>query len=62
MESIPDDWSQFVECMAEVHGVALDDRRHAEVVVEFQRIAALARLVIEFPLAAEDEPAPAFRP
>jgi len=62
MEQTPDDWSQYVECMAAVHGLVFDDCRHAEVVVQFRRIAALAHLIMEFPLATEDEPAPVFRP
>lgn len=56
------DWPQYVKIMAAVHRMKLDDERAAEVVVQMQRIHVLAQRFLEFPLAADVDPAPTFRP
>lgn len=58
----PPDWSVYVDNMAALHGFTLDASRNAGVVVQIQRIEIMARDVMEFPLDAEMEPAPVFRP
>jgi hypothetical protein len=56
------DWSAYVDAMAALHDLKLDPARRAEVVRQLERIEVLARCVTEFPLAAEVEPGPVFRP
>jgi hypothetical protein len=56
------DWPQYVKAMAALHRLALDPTREPEVVLQMQRIHALAQLFLDFPLAAEIDPAPTFRP
>ena len=55
-------WSQYVKAMAAVHRLTLDPTREAEVVLQVQRIHAQAQRFLDFPLAAEIDPAPTFRP
>jgi hypothetical protein len=56
------DWPAYVDAMTALHGLRLDPARRAEVVRQLERIEVLARRVTEFPLAAEVEPGPVFRP
>lgn len=56
------DWSAYVDHMAALNGFALDAGRRAEIIVQLQRIEVMARQLEDFPLAAEVELAPVFRP
>lgn len=62
MNPHPTDWSAYVDNMAALNGFELDDGRRAEVIVQLQRIEAMARQLEDFPLAPEIEPAPVFQP
>ena len=56
------DWPAYVDAMAALNGLELDPARRDEVVRQLARIEALARRVTEFPLPADVESAPVFRP
>ncbi len=56
------DWSAYVDNMAALNGFELDVARRANIIVQLRRIEAMARQLEDFPLAAEVEPAPVFRP
>lgn len=56
------DWPAYVRSLSALHGLDLDPARQAEVVTQVERISAMAQLLAEFPLDAEVEPAPVFRP
>ncbi|MBL8484561.1 MAG: DUF4089 domain-containing protein [Rhodocyclaceae bacterium] len=60
--SEPMHWPAYVAVMAEVHGLALTPARQAEVALQLQRIAALAQVLLDYPLDAQDESAPVFVP
>jgi hypothetical protein len=62
MNAEPFDWPAYVDRMAALHGLRLDEARRAEVVRQLERIEALARRFVDFPLAAEVEPGPVFLP
>ena len=55
-------WANYVDTMAALHGFALDAGRRAEIIVQLQRIEVMAQQLEDFPLPAEIEPAPVFRP
>lgn len=55
-------WADYVDNMAALNGFQLDAGRRAEIVVQLQRIEVMARQLEDFPLPAEVEPAPVFRP
>ncbi len=44
------DWAAYVAQMEQVLGVALDDERRAELLVQFTRIAGMAAPLMAFPL------------
>lgn len=56
------DWSSYIDTMAALHGLTLDAERHAAVVRQMTQIETLAQRFVDFPLEAEVEPAPVFRP
>ena len=56
------DWPSYVDTMAALHGLTLDAGRRDEVVRQMAHIETLARRFVDFPLAAEVELAPVFRP
>ena len=56
------DWDAYVDSMAALHGLVLDAQRRSEVSTQLQRIEALARQFVDFPLGPEVDPAPVFRP
>ncbi len=56
------DWSAYVDTMAALNGFELSAARRAEIILQLQRIAAMAELLENFPLDAALEPAPVFRP
>jgi hypothetical protein len=62
MSSSPYDWPAYVDGMAALNGLRLDPARRAEVARQLERIEVLARRVMDFPLEAEVEPGPVFRP
>ena len=53
---------EYVARTAELINLPLDPEHRPGVVVNFERIAAIARLVTEFPLPPEVEVAPVFEP
>jgi hypothetical protein len=55
-----DDIEAFVTAAARIIDLPLAPAHQPGVVMNFQRIAALARLVNEFPLASDVEPATVF--
>lgn len=55
-------WASYVDTMAVLNGFELDAGRRAESIVQLQRIEVMARQLEDFPLPAEVEPAPVFRP
>ncbi len=56
------DWNTYIAAMAALNGLTLDGERRDEVALQLERIAAMAQQVMEFPLDAEVEPGPVFRP
>jgi hypothetical protein len=53
---------EYVDRTAELINLPLEPENRQGVVVNFERIAAIARLVTEFPLPPEVEVAPVFEP
>jgi hypothetical protein len=58
MNSIPD----YVDAAAEFLNLPINSDYRPGVIANLEMIADIARLVTEFPLEAEVEPAPIFRP
>lgn len=58
----PFDPDAFVRTVAPVVGLSLTPDERSAVAVQMARIQALAQLVLEFPLAPQDEAAPRFEP
>ena len=52
----------YVDIAAAVIGLPLDPAHRPGVILNLQRIAEMAALVMAFPLPEETEPAPVFRP
>ena len=52
----------YVDAAAALIGLTIDPAHRPGVVVNLERIAQMAALVMEFPLPDEAEPAPVFRP
>lgn len=61
-ELTPDEIEAFVDQMAAMVGLPIPPDCRAEVVANVKRTAAIARLVLEFPLPVEGESAPRFEP
>lgn len=55
-------WPAYVDAMAALQRLPLDDARRAEVIRQMANIEILAQRFMDFPLEAETEPAPVFRP
>ena len=53
---------EYVDRTSELINLPLNPEHRPGVVVNFERIAAIARLVTEFPLPQEIEAAPVFQP
>ena len=53
---------EYVDRTAELINLPLEPEHRSGVVVNFERIFAIARLVTEFPLSPEVEVAPVFEP
>ncbi|MEB3268215.1 MAG: DUF4089 domain-containing protein [Leptolyngbya sp.] len=56
------DCATYVEQTAALLGLTLPDSIKAGVVVNFERLVAIAQPVVNFDLTATDEPAPVFHP
>ncbi len=52
----------YVRAALALQGYAFDDAEIAEIVLQFSRLDAIARTVLDWPLPFASEPAPAFRP
>jgi hypothetical protein len=60
--TVPINWPSYVDAMAALQHLPLDATRRAEVIQQMAQIETLARRFVDFPLEAEVEPAPVFRP
>lgn len=56
------DAESYVDAAARAVGIALRPVERRDVVIQFERIHAHARLVLDFDLGSEDELAPRFEP
>jgi hypothetical protein len=56
------DWASYVDTMAALHDLQLNAELRGEVIRQLERIDTLARRFVDFPLEAEVELAPVFRP
>lgn len=56
------DWNAYIAAMAALNGLSLDGERRDEVARQLDRIAVMAEQINGFPLEAEIEPGPVFRP
>ncbi len=52
----------YVRAALALQGYAFDDAEIAEIVLQFSRLEAIARTVLDWPLPFVSEPAPVFRP
>jgi hypothetical protein len=59
---MPPDVAAYVYAAAGLIGLPLDPAHRPGVVLNFERLARMAKLVMEFPLPDETEPAPVFHP
>lgn len=57
-----DDLTQYLDAALVLHGLALDETRRRDVEKQLRLLAEMARLIEDFPLPAEAEPANTFRP
>jgi hypothetical protein len=62
MSDQPFDPAIYVDAAAGLIGLPIDPAHRPGVILNFERIAQMAALVMEFPLTDSDEPAPVFRP
>jgi hypothetical protein len=56
------DIEPYVDAAAALVGLDLDPEHRPGVILNMERIAAMAALVMDFPLPDETEPAPVFHP
>jgi hypothetical protein len=62
MADQPFDAEAYVDAAAALIGLPLDPAHRPGVVLNLERVAAMAALVMEFPLPEETEPAPVYTP
>lgn len=62
MAGRPFDAEAYVDAAAALIGLPIDPEHRPGVVLNLERIAQMAALVLEYPLPDEAEPAPVFRP
>ena len=62
MAAKPFDASTYVDAAAAAIGLPVRAEHRPGVILNFERIAAMAELVVTFPLAQETAAAPVFRP
>lgn len=55
------DWPAYVAQMEQVLGISLDDRRRAELLTQFSRIADMAEPLMAFPLDDRQEVAGVYK-
>jgi len=58
----PFDAESYVDAAAALIGMPLDPAHRTGVILNIERVAEMAALVMAFPLSEETEPAPVFRP
>jgi hypothetical protein len=58
----PFDVAAYVDAAASLTGLPIDPAHRPGVVLNIERIAEMAALVMAFPLPDDTEPAPVFRP
>lgn len=56
------DWNAYIAATAALNGLTLEGERRDEVARQLERIAEMAQQLTDFPLEAEVEPGPVFRP
>ena len=56
------DAKAYVEAAAQLVGLSIDPAHLPGVILNLERIAEMASLVMEFPLPEETEPAPVYEP
>ncbi len=52
----------YVDAACAQHGIALAPDERARVVAQYARLAAIAAPLVEWPLPADVDPAPVYRP
>jgi hypothetical protein len=57
-----DNYENYIDAAASVAGLAIDPAHRPGVLANFERIAQLAALIMEFPLDERVEAAPVFQP
>ncbi len=57
-----DDLMKYLDAALALHGLALDETRRRDVEKQLRLLADMARLIEDFPLPADVEPANTFRP
>jgi hypothetical protein len=62
MADPPFDAAAYVDAVALLVGLSLDPAHRPGVILNLERIAEMAGLVMAFPLPDDTEPAPVFRP
>ena len=62
MAERPFDAEAYVDAAAKLIGLPLDPAHRPGVVLNLERIAQMAALVMEFPLPEETDPAPVYQP
>ena len=62
MHDRPFDAETYVDAAAALIGLPIHPEHRSGVVLNLERIAQMAALVMDFPLLDEAEPAPVFRP
>ena len=62
MADRPFDAEAYVDAAAALIGLPINPAHRPGVVVNIERLAQMAALVVDFPLPEEAEPAPVFRP
>jgi hypothetical protein len=62
MADQPFDAAAYVDATAALIGLPIDPAHRPGVILNMERIAEMAAMVMEFPLPDEVEPAPVFQP
>jgi hypothetical protein len=62
MPAQPFDAAAYVDAAAAALGVPIDPAHRPGVILNLQRLAEMAALVMEFPLPDDETPAPVFEP
>ena len=62
MSDPDDDLTKYLDATLGLHGLVLDDTRRRDVEKQLRLLESMARLIEDFPLPADVEPANIFRP